>query len=431
MAEYLRKRWEPRFEGMIRRHRQGCNYDAYLPDPLDGWNLTLPGDLAADIADAETAIRDLNQAGTSHVSLEGLARFLLRAESVASSKIEGLDAGPRRLVEAEATLAQGGKCTDRVAVEVLGNIAAMEAAIQVATQDQTISLPDLLKIHRVLMDRSPRPELGGVVREQQNWVGGSSSNPCSAVFVPPPAERVEGLLHDLIAYTNGEEHSPLVQAAIAHAQFETIHPFADGNGRTGRALIHIILRRRRLSPAFVPPISLVLATWSDDYISGLTAFRHLHPAGSSERSTAAHTWLRTFAATTLRACSHAQTYASRMDELVNGWRASLGTVRRGSALDLLLGALPGVPLITVNSAARLIKRSDVAAGAAVNRLIEAGILTQRNIGKQRYRIFEAPALFDLFTSLGRACASPAGNARPAKDFPEKRRLQAQESQPSS
>ena len=431
MAEYLRKRWEPRFEGMIRRHRQGCNYDAYLPDPLDGWNLTLPGDLAADIADAETAIRDLNQAGTSHVSLEGLARFLLRAESVASSKIEGLDAGPRRLVEAKATLAQGGKCTDRVAVEVLGNIAAMEAAIQVATQDQTISLPDLLKIHRVLMDRSPRPELGGVVREQQNWVGGSSSNPCSAVFVPPPAERVEGLLHDLIAYTNGEEHSPLVQAAIAHAQFETIHPFADGNGRTGRALIHIILRRRRLSPAFVPPISLVLATWSDDYISGLTAFRHLHPAGSSERSTAAHTWLRTFAATTLRACSHAQTYASRMDELVNGWRASLGTVRRGSALDLLLGALPGVPLITVNSAARLIKRSDVAAGAAVNRLIEAGILTQRNIGKQRYRIFEAPALFDLFTSLGRACASPAGDARPAKDFPEKRRLQAQESQPSS
>jgi len=431
MAEYLRKRWEPRFEGMIRRHRQGCNYDAYLPDPLDGWNLTLPGDLAADIADAETAIRDLNQAGTSHVSLEGLARFLLRAESVASSKIEGLDAGPRRLVEAEATLAQGGKCTDRVAVEVLGNIAAMEAAIQVATQDQTISLPDLLKIHRVLMDRSPRPELGGVVREQQNWVGGSSSNPCSAVFVPPPAERVEGLLHDLIAYTNGEEHSPLVQAAIAHAQFETIHPFADGNGRTGRALIHVILRRRRIAPAFVPPISVVLATWSDDYISGLTAFRHLHPAGSSERSTAAHTWLRTFAATTLRACSHAQTYASRMDELVNGWRASLGTVRRGSALDLLLGALPGVPLITVNSAARLIKRSDVAAGAAVNRLIEAGILTQRNIGKQRYRIFEAPALFDLFTSLGRACASPAGNARPAKDFPEKRRLQAQESQPSS
>jgi Fic family protein len=394
---------------MIRRDRQGCGYDAYLPDPLAGWNLTLPSDLAADIAGAETAIRDLNQAGTSHVSLEGLARFLLRAESVASSKIEGLDAGPRRLVDAEAAIAQGGESADRIAVEVLGNIAAMESAIQVATREQTTSLPDLLEIHRVLMDRSPRPELGGVVRKQQNWIGGSSYNPCGAVFVPPPAEQVNGLLHDLIGYMNGDGHSPLVQAAIAHAQFETIHPFADGNGRTGRALIHVILRRRGLSPSFVPPISLVLATWSDDYISGLTAFRHLHAADSPERSLAAHTWLQTFAGATLRACSDAQAYASRIDELADQWRSSLGTVRKGSALDLLIEVLPGVPLLTVESAAGLIDRSDVATGAAINRLVEAGVLTQRNVGKQRYRIFEAPGVLDLFTSLERALASPTGD----------------------
>jgi Fic family protein len=400
---------------MSRRDRQGCNYDAYLPDPLAGWNLTLPSDLAADIADAEAAIRDLNQAGTSHVSLEGLARFLLRAESVASSKIEGLDAGPRRLVEAEAAIAQGGETADRIAVEVLGNIAAMESAIQVATQGQTISLSDLLEIHRVLMDRSPRPELGGVVREQQNWIGGSSYNPCRAVFVPPPAEEVKSLLNDVVGYTNGDKHSPLVQAAIAHAQFETIHPFVDGNGRTGRALIHVILRRRGLSPTFVPPISLVLATWSDDYISGLTIFRHLQPADSPERSLAAHTWLRTFAAATLRACNDAQTYASRIDGLVEQWRASLGTVRKGSALDLLLGVLPGVPLLTVESGAGLIDRSDVATGGAINRLLATGILLQRNVGKQRYRIFEAPAILDLFTSFERTLGSPTGDT--ATDAP--------------
>lgn len=409
MAENLRRRWEPRFEGMTRRDRQGCSYDAYLPDPLAGWNLSLPSDLAADIADAEAAIRDLNQAGTSHVSLEGLARFLLRAESVASSKIEGLDAGPRRLVEAEAAIAQGGESADRVAVEVLGNIAAMDSAIQLAAQDQTISLPDLQDIHRVLMDRSPRPELGGVIREEQNWIGGSSYNPCSAVFVPPPAEQVEGLLDDVVHYTNNDEHSPLVQAAIAHAQFETIHPFADGNGRTGRALIHIVLRRRGLSPTFVPPISLVLATWSDDYISGLTTFRHLHPADSPERSVAAHTWLRTFAGATLRACNDARNYALRIDELTDQWRSSLGTVRKGSALDLLIEILPGVPLMTVESAARLISRSEVAAGGAINRLLAIGILTQRNVGKQRYRIFEAPAILELFTSLERSLASPTGD----------------------
>lgn len=413
MAELLRRRWEPRFQGLTRRDRQGYSYDAYLPDYLAGWNLTLPGDAAADIADAEAAIRELNQAGTTHVSLEGLARFLLRAESVASSKIEGLSAGARRLVEAEALLAEAGEAADRVAVEVLGNIASMESAVELADEAREITLVDLLGIHQILMERSPTPEFGGVIREEQNWIGGSSYNPCGAAFVPPPAEHVQGLLEDLTVYINGDEHPALVQAAIAHAQFETIHPFADGNGRTGRALIHIILRRRGLAPAFVPPISLVLATWADDYISGLTAFRHLNPTDSPDRSTAAHVWLRTFAGATLRACNDAQAYASQIDALVERWRSALGAIRNGSALDLLLDVLPGVPLLTVDSAARLTDRSDVAAGSAVNRLAEAGILVQRNLGKQRYRIFEAPEVLELFTSLERALASPTGDTATA------------------
>jgi len=409
MAEYVRQRWEPRFDGLSRRDREGCNYDAYLPDNLAGWNLTLPSDLAADIADAETAIRDLNQGGTRHVGLEGLARFLLRAESVASSRIEGLDAAPRRLIEAEAVIARGGEPADRVAAEILGSISSMESAVELAVHGKRFTLDDLLTVHRELMAHSRTPEFGGVVRTQQNWIGGSASNPCRAAFVPPPPEHVAALLGDLVDYANGDEHSPLVQAAVAHAQFETIHPFADGNGRTGRALIHVVLRRRGLSTSFVPPISLVLATWSDDYISGLTTFRHLGAAHSPERSTAAHAWLRTFAVATLRACSDAQTYASRIDALVDGWRTTLRTVRRRSALDVLLDALPGVPLLTVDSAARLLDRSDVAAGAAVNRLVETGILVQRNVGRQRYRIFEAPAVLDLFTSLERALAGPTGD----------------------
>lgn len=409
MAELLPRRWEARFQGLTRRDRRGCNYDAYLPDPLAGWDISLPGDLVADVADAETAVRNLNHAGTTHVSLDGLARFLLRAESVASSRIEGLDAGVRRLVEAEALLARGSEGADRVAVEVLGNIATMESAIEMAAEERETTLGDLLGIHHTLMEGSPATELGGVVRGGQNWIGGSSYNPCKASFVPPPAEYVPELLDDLTVYINGDQHPALVQAAIAHAQFETIHPFADGNGRTGRALIHNIFRRRGLAPGFVPPISLVLATWSDDYISGLTAFRHLQPADSPERSTAAHTWIRTFAGATLRACSDAQIYASRIDELVAEWRTSVGTIRKGSAVDLLIEVLPGVPLMTVGSAAPLIDRSEVAVGSAINRLVQAGILVQRNLGKQRYRIFEAPAVLDLFTSLERALASPTGD----------------------
>jgi Fic family protein len=409
VATLIRGRWTSSFEGMSRRDRQSCDYDAYLPDPLTGWELTLPADLVADLSDAEAAIRQLNATGTSHVSLEGLARFLLRAESVASSKIEGLEAGPRRLLDAEVVLAQGGDAADRIAVEVLSNVAAMEAAVELGSTNGAITLDGLLAIHRILMERSSMPHIGGVVRTVQNWIGGSSYNPCSAAFVPPPPASLDELLHDLLDYVSGNDHPALVQAAIAHAQFETIHPFADGNGRTGRALIHVILRRRGLAPRFIPPISLVLATWAGDYIAGLTKFRHAGGPDSPERSTGATAWLRTFATAAHRSCNDAETYAERIEMLDARWREQLGRVRANSAVELLLDILPGVPVITVDSAAQLIARSAMRTGEAVNRLEAAGILRQSNVGRQRYRVFEAADVVDLFTGLERALASPTGD----------------------
>ena len=409
MATLTRRRWTSSFEGMGRRDRQGCDYDTYVPDPLAGWYLVLAADLVADLSDAEAAIRRLNATGTSHVSLEGLARFLLRAESVASSKIEGLEAGPRRLLDAEVVLAQGGDAADRIAIEVLANVAAMEAAVELGSSTDAITLDDLLGIHRILMERAASPGIAGVVRTVQNWIGGSSYNPCTAAFVPPPPDTLDELLDDLLAYVNGDDHPTLVQAAIAHAQFETIHPFADGNGRTGRALIHVILRRRDLAPRFVPPISLVLATWASDYIAGLTSYRNIGAPNSPERSAGASSWLRTFATAASRSCSDAAAYATKIEALDARWREQLGRVRANSAVELLLDILPGVPVITVESAAELIGRSEMRTGDAVNRLEAAGVLRQRNIGKQRYRVFEAADVVELFTGLERALASPTGN----------------------
>ncbi|MEQ8717714.1 MAG: Fic family protein [Acidimicrobiales bacterium] len=422
MASHLRKRREANFQGMSRRDRRGCDYDAYLPDPLVGWDPSIPADVAADIADAEAAVRALNDAGTTHVSLEGLARFLLRAESVGSSKIEGLEAAAHRLARAEAAIALGGDADDRVAVEVIGNIAAMESAVGLAASTDRFELDDLLSVHRTLMDNSPTPVVGGVVRQEQNWIGGSSFNPCSAAFVPPPPEHLPDLLADLLDYVNGDAHSPLVQAAIAHAQFETLHPFADGNGRTGRALIHVVLRRRGLAPSFVPPISLVLATWSDDYVDGLTTFRHLGEPDSAERSTAAVEWLRMFATATSRSCRDAEAYSDDIDEITATWRSKLGRVRANSSTELLLGVLPGAPIVTVGSASKLIGRSKARTTDAVNTLARAGVLRQRNVGRQRYRVFEATEVLDLFTGLERALASPTGDTssdRPVRLVPQR------------
>lgn len=411
MASHLRQRWNTQFQGMSRRDRRGGFYDAYLADPLADWELSIPADVAADIADAEAAVRALNNAGTTHVSLEGLARFLLRAESVGSSKIEGLAVSTRRLARVEAAIALGEDPDDHAAAEVIGNIASMESAVELATGTDRFELEDLLSIHRTLMDNSPSPDLGGGVREKQNWIGGSSFNPCNAAFVPPPPEFLDDLLADLLDYVNGDDHSPLVQAAIAHAQFETLHPFADGNGRTGRTLIHVVLRRRGLAPTFVPPISLVLATWTDDYINGLMTYRHLGEPNSAKRSTAAVEWLRMFATATLRACSDAERYSANIDEITSIWRAELGRVRANSSTDLLLRVLPGAPIITVESAAKLIGRSKARTTDAVNALAKAGIIRQHNVGRQRYRVFETTDVLNLFTGLERALASPSGDTR--------------------
>ena len=405
MAEYLPRFWPPNFEGQTRQHRQGGAYQAYVPDPLMSWNLVLPGTLASDIADAEAAVRGLSTDDVVPTGLEGLARVLLRAEAVASSRIEGLAVGPRRLLRAEAVLARGGSPGDPRAAEILGNIGGMRAAIDLGASRRDLRREDLLEIHRLIMEQSQRPELGGQLRTTQNWIGGNSYNPLGADFVPPPHENVPLLVDDLIEYLNSDSHSPLTQAGIAHAQFETIHPFADGNGRTGRALLHVVLLRRGLASRLVPPVSLVLANWVDTYIGGLTSYRHTDDPDSPARSEAAHAWLGTLAVATRQACSTADRYGSAIMNLGGRWREQVGRIRKHSSVDLLLAALPGAPVITVEAAGSLINRSTVNTGRAVNRLLEAGVLVQRNVGKQRYRIFESPDVIDLFVELEQSLIS--------------------------
>ena len=405
MGELVERYWEPRYDGISRVDRRGGHYEAFVPDPLCGWEFAIPAGLAADIADAEGGIRDLNSpAEAPH--LEGLARFLLRSESVGSSWIEGLAVGSRRLAVVAAALERDIDPADRLAAEVAANIEAMETALEAATSRTRFSLEDLLAIHRTLMRCSPTPALAGTVREDQNWIGGSSFTPLGARFVPPPPEHLPRLLADLIAYVNGDDHSPLVQAAVAHAQFETIHPFGDGNGRTGRALIHVVLARRGLAPRFVPPVSVVLARQADTYIAALQGFAQVGPADSPDRQQAAVAWLDTFAAAILHAVDTAAAYDNAVAGLHQQWRQQVGPVRRNSSVDRLLRILPGAPVLTVESASTLIGVSPDRVGPAINTLATANILAQRNLGKQRYRIFEAPDVLDLYDTVDADLATP-------------------------
>lgn len=423
MATVITKRWVSGVaSGLPRRDRRGCEYEAYLPDSLQERHFLLDGAVAADVADAERAIQRLDTEATSLLDTEALARLLLRAEAVASSHIEGLEIGGRRLLRAEAAKEMGVPSSDVTAEEVLGNIEAMKWAVSELATSRTVTVDGLLEVHRRLLQGTRLEEFGGRTRDTQNWIGGSNYNPCSADFVPPPWEEVGRLLEDLCSFCNEEELPPVVQAAVAHAQFETIHPFVDGNGRTGRALIHVILRRRRLAPRVLPPISLVLATWSRDYVIGLTAARYVGSPDSLEAMDGLNQWIGLFAAACGRAVEDAIQFEERIAHIQTEWRNALRPVRRKSAVDLLIATLPGAPILTVNGASRLIGRSFERTNEAMARLEQAGVIRPVTVGR-RNRAFEARAVIDAFADLERQLASPSGNTLsepPIRPAPQRR-----------
>ena len=227
---YIRKIWrhDPALSAPA-RYRRACGYDAFVPGRLAELAVDLSGDVAGVLSDAENAIADLN--GRAGPELAPLARLLLRTESIASSKVEGMQSDARTLARAEANR-DTGRNIGRQAAEIIANIDAMEWAVEEAAGAEWVTPRGLRDIHRILLanDEWQKP---GELRNEQNWIGGNDYTPCGADFVPPPPEEVPSLIDDLCAFCNDDELPPLLQAAIAHAQFETIHPFGDGKGRAG------------------------------------------------------------------------------------------------------------------------------------------------------------------------------------------------------
>lgn len=411
MARFEKQTWAGIYDRALpRRDRRGCEFQAYVPDELQHRDFTFLGPVAADIADAESALRVFNESASALRDTEAIARLLLRAESVASSRIEGLEIGGRRLLHAEAAQQAGEEVRDVSAAEVLGNVEAMRYAVSELAEAPELVLDNLLEVHRKLSSGTRLAEYAGRVRDEQNWIGGSEFNPCSADFVPPIQTRVRPLLEDLLAFCNDDLLPAVAQAAIAHAQFETIHPFADGNGRTGRALIHVLLRRRGVASNVVPPVSLILATWSRDYVGALMGTRYDGSPDSQEAIEGINRWVELFAAACRRAVNDADAFEQRVSAIQTKWRERIGPHRRRSSVDLLVYALPGAPVVTVKSAADLIGRSIPQTNEAVQRLVAAGVLQQ--VGSRRWsRTFEAREVIDAFTDLERRLASPEGDTR--------------------
>lgn len=384
----VNRTWEPRSEPMgARRFRHPCSYDAFVPDRLGGRQFNLAVDIAADFDDAASALNDLQRKDVS--LLRPLTHLLMRTESIASSRIEQIDVDARGLAQAEARQ-RIGRSVGSQTKDVISNIEAMQFAIDRAVRVPQVGLTELQEVHRRLM--RGRLESAGRFRSSQNWIGGNDHNPCGADFVPPPPEHVNGLMEDLLTFCNSDETPALFQAAVAHAQFETIHPFEDGNGRTGRALIHIVMRRRGHAKQIVLPISAAFSRNRRAYVGGLVAFR----------SDDMEEWLATFADAVLQSLNIALRYVELVTELLNGWRDRLrdrANPRSDATAWQILAELPAFPVLNRADAIALSDRSTRAVDLGLRQLEMAGVLAPLRGGPSDRRTWEPQGLLDLIVDL--------------------------------
>lgn len=329
---------------------------AWLPEPLSARRLELPVEL---VRQTERAAAEVRRVGDRLPSgWEPLARLLLRAEGIASSNIEGLRAPIVQVVAAEA----GDPAAPPPATTVADNLAVVVEALDHAHGTAPLTVADLHRWHRRLMRHSELPErTTGEFRDAQGWIGGRG--PQDAAYVPPPADAVSGLMDDLVAFLAAARVDPVTEAAVAHAQFETIHPYGDGNGRIGRLLVLWVFARR-LAVAVPPPVSVLIARDPGGYLSGLHAFRVGQVAS----------WVEWFAGIVGRATMASLGWAEEVDALLGDWRERIADLRADSAARAIVDVLPTHPVLSLDIAAATAGVSPTAARTALEALTERGIV---------------------------------------------------------
>ncbi|MFE4467473.1 Fic family protein [Leifsonia sp. NPDC056824] len=313
---------------------------------------------AATLAAAEEADRELSRFDAELGSrVSAFAPVLLRSEAASSSQIENLTASARAIFSAEL----GGK-TGRNAQEIAANTRSLQAALDLS---KDISVDAILTMHEVLLHDQPR-HTPGEWRQEAVWIGTRSDSPLGAEFVAPASERVPALVDDLVAFADRPDVPSLVAIAVAHAQFETIHPFTDGNGRTGRALAQAMLRHRGITRSVAVPVSAGLLADVEGYHAALTAYR------SGDVSPI----VRAFADASLRAVGNARRLVADIDGIRAEWGERL-TARRDSNAWKILDILVRRPVLDAVAVARELGVQPPNVYPPMKALLDAGIVKSK------------------------------------------------------
>lgn len=375
--------WDVRDEGASRaaRERNSGPYRSAVVPEIRHLTLSFPGPLAADIDEAVVALTRFDTHATSTLGegeLAPMSAILLRTESTSSSNIEQITAGARQLA-----LAELGESGSENANLVVGNVRAMEAALALA---HDLSVENILTMHAALLAHEPR--WAGRYREDLVWVGGEKWGPRLATHVAPQRSLVPAAMDDLVAFLARTDMPTIAQAAIAHAQFETIHPFSDGNGRAGRALVHAVYRAHGVVARMTVPVSAGLLRDPDAYFAALISYRR----GDASAI------VRQFAAASRFAAARG---TRLVDDLALESHKSLERIadtRTDAAARRVIPLLIGQPVVTSAFVQQSLSLTERSTFRALDTLVARGVLEERQ-GRSRGRVYAHPGVLSVLDAF--------------------------------
>ncbi|HJX80174.1 Fic family protein [Glutamicibacter sp.] len=398
-VEYENQLWKPTNPHIFSNaevRRQTGSYRSASPALIADWypqpdSLVIPELEEATHALQNFDVYSLLRLGSENPELGPMSSVLLRTESSSSSQIEQLTTTARQLALAE--IDEGDRANART---VIGNVHAMEAALALA---QRINVDSILAMHQNLLNQQIGMENeAGKFREELVWIGGTdTAGPRGARFVAPRHELIRDALKDLVAFISRTDLPAIIQAAIAHAQFETIHPFVDGNGRTGRALIHSILRHRRISQYTTAPISAGILRDTASYFKALEAFR----AGDAAPI------IHTFISASIFAANTGKDLVDSLAAQIDDSATKLVGLRSTSAAWKILPHLISQPVVNARYLKEQLGLGDAAIHRALSVLTERDVLVEKS-GRSRNRIWQHDGVLKILDEYAKSLRRTAG-----------------------
>lgn len=358
----------------------GEDVRSFVPHPLppSAPPLDLVGDLAQRVQDSERALGELQLAGAMVPSVDWFLYGFVRKEAVLSSRIEGTQATILDLLTYEAR-EQQDQAPGADLEEVCNYLEALSFARSELSHSKglPLSMRLLNGAHRILMTGARGAnKQPGEIRKSQNWIGGS--RPGNATYVPPPPHALPKLLSDFEQYIHARDDlPPLVRVALLHAQFESLHPYLDGNGRTGRLLVTLLLEDWKLLSQPLLYLSLYFMRHRDEYYKHLGGIRE----GDWEP------WIAFFLDGVTTVAGEAVRTAQDLFKLVSEDRSRALSANNSSVMCLrLLELLPSQPILTAAQAMTALDTTKPTAQKAIEILQSLGILVETT-GRKRDRTY--------------------------------------------